>query len=142
VNVCRSTVCTSVGETLLQFSRGENRGLQDRAAAFIGNAQPANPLTVLQAHLLGSIHLPDFVRVLRALRILRGRTSPAWGRPQPGLLEPALQRAFGGQFLAAVRTTQKDQNQAGAPGRVFTAQFQRFVVKARPLLTVGFAADI
>jgi hypothetical protein len=142
LNVCRSTVCTSVAGTLLQLSRGENSRLQDRATAFVDDAQPADPAAALQADLLGSIHLPDLVRVLGALRILGDWTSAAWRRPQPCLLKPALQRAFRGQSLGAVQAAQKDEDQAGAPGRVFAAELQRFVAKGGTLLAVGIAVEV
>lgn len=76
------------------------------------------------------------------MRILGGRTSAAWRRPQPCLLEPALQRAFRGQSLGAVQAAQKDEDQAGAPGRVFAAELQRFVAKVGTLLAVGIAVGV
>jgi hypothetical protein len=41
-----------------------------------------------------------------------------------------------------VPTAQKDQDQAGAPGRVFAAELQRFVAQAGALLALGIAVGI
>src|SRR5262249_10523302 len=75
--VCRSTAWTSSTGTVFQKARGENRGLEDGAAAFIHEAQPAGLAAVAQGHLIGRIHLPHGVGPLRPRR--RGADAAARG---------------------------------------------------------------
>ena len=60
-NTWRSRACTRPAETAFQYARGENRRLQDGAAAFVRDAQPTDLRAVAQSNLVGSVHLPDVV---------------------------------------------------------------------------------
>src|SRR5262245_26559653 len=59
----RNVACTVAGSTVFQKPWGENRGLQDRPAAFIHQPQPTHSLAAAQTQLVDGVHLPDFVRV-------------------------------------------------------------------------------
>jgi hypothetical protein len=109
---------------MFQYARGENRRLQDGAAAFIRDAQPTDLLAVAQSDLVGSVHLPDFVGLWRAVVGTGLRAAAAGRRYQPRTPEPPLQRAFRRDGSRRIVPTQQHAHQARAPGGVRAAQLQ------------------
>jgi hypothetical protein len=100
---------------------GKNRGLQDRAAAFIDQSQPTHALAIGQEHLVGGVHLPDLMRPTRAL-VGGGGPSARQGARHGGTTKPALQGALtrrGSVFIA-----QEDADQACSPGGMFLTHLQ------------------
>src|SRR5215468_5019821 len=107
---------------MFQYARGENRRLQDGAAAFIGDAQPTDQRAVAQSDLVGSVHLPDFVGLWRAMVGTGPRAATAGRRYQPRTPEPPLQRAFRRNRCRRIVPTQPHAHQASAPGWVLATQ--------------------
>ena len=120
-NTRRSTACTRPAETAFQYARGENRRLQDGAAAFVRDAQPTDLRAILQSDLVGSVHLPDVVGLLRAAVGTGSRPTAAGRWYQARTLEPPLQRAFGWDGVGGIVPVQQHAHQARAPGRVGAA---------------------
>jgi len=112
--------------TVFQCARGKNRGLEDRAATFIDDAEPTNLVAVTQRNLIGSVHLPNLMRPLRSFALTTGTTT-AWRGRQCRTPEPALEGAFRRQPLLGMPPTQEDTDQASAPGGMLTAQMQGLV---------------
>jgi len=118
---------------VFQCARGKNRGLEDRAAAFIDDAEPADLVAVAQGDLIGSVHLPNLVRPLRSFGLTTGTTT-AWCRRQGCTPEPALERAFRRQTLLGMPPSQEDTDQASSPGGMLAAQMQGLVDQFAKLL--------
>jgi hypothetical protein len=125
----RRTSWAASAPTRAQVPRGENRGPEDRAAALVGHPQPTG-LPAHQGQVLAGVHLPDVVRVLGA------PVDPAGGPPgrrgaQPGLSQPALQSAGGGDRMP--QAAQVDADELRSPLGVVTAQVQGSLEDGLPL---------
>ena len=108
----RSVSCTVAGCTRTQKPWGKNHGLQDRAAAFIRQSQPAHSFAAAQTQLIHRIHLPGLVRTAGAL-LLAGGASAGRRRGEFAVLKPTLQRSHTGAWL--IRFVKHHVNQAAAP---------------------------
>jgi hypothetical protein len=91
--------------------------------------------------LLGGIHLPDLVRLLGALRVVRG-PSALGCRTEARLLEPPLQGAFDGEVQAGVVAAQQHADQPGSPAGMVTAETQGLRAELRGRSGVRSAAVV
>ena len=76
----------------------------------------------MQRDLIGRIHLPNLVGLLRAAVGTCSRPAAAGCRDQPRAPEPALQRAFGREGGLGIVPAQQHAHQARAPGGGQAAQ--------------------
>src|SRR5439155_8123711 len=108
----RNAAWTAAGSTRFQRPWGENRGLQDRAAALVHQAEPTYPLAAAQANPFRRVHLPNLMRPTSPA-LLAGGAAPGRRRGQAGLLKPALQGPFAGTSPPFLLHQHADQT--GAP---------------------------
>src|SRR6516165_1537666 len=120
----RSSSRTAAGSTSAQYPGGKNPGPQRRPAALIDDPQPTTPPAALQGDALAGVHLPDLVGAHGSGRLGGGGPPPFGGRPQPGLMEPALERPLGRQVGPGVVVPQQDADQPPTPGGVGAAEGQ------------------
>jgi hypothetical protein len=104
-----------------QLPRGENRGVEHRAAAFVDQTKPAHMIIMFNSYMFFGIHLPGLVGRGGALGF-DSRPPARWRRGEVGPRQPPAQRPRRGNRSRRVGFEELHSDELCPPGGVLTAE--------------------
>jgi len=106
---------------VFQREGGKDSGSQHGSGVLVHQSQPAGALAVAEGNILGSIHLPDVVRMPSAFRF-SGWSSSTRGWSTSFLPQPAAQRSGRGDGPSAIHLSELNAEDLGPPGGMIRPQ--------------------